>query len=142
MKGLHLSHIELLTSTGIWSFRGQRSAIWWWLLENQSKSLLSNMVSHVIVNHSIGLKYHRYKNMPLCESSGLYVIELRCHTKTCASVGLINLISKHIPLNTWYPILLASDFTINICSPWRLKKGNMIDSCTCHFVFWKQLFFS
>lgn len=130
MKGLHLSCIELFTSTCIWSFRGQQSVIWWWLLENQSKSLSSNMVSHVIVCISIDLKYHSSKNMPLCKSSGLhvYAIEL-CHTKTCASVGLINLISKHILLITRYPILLPTDFPINMLT--NLKKGKKIDSCTC-----------
>lgn len=123
LKGIHLSRIELFTSTCIWSFRGQQSVIWWWLLENQSKSLSYNMVSHVIVCKSINLKY-----MPLCESSGLYAIELY-HTKTCASVGLFNLISKHNLLNTWYPILLATDFPINMLT--NLKKGKKIDLCTC-----------
>lgn len=95
------------------------------------------MVSHVIVCISIDLKYHSNKNMPLCKSSGLYAIEL-CHTKTCASVGLINLISKHIMLITRYPILLATHFPINMLT--NLKKGKKIDSCNCaiessHFIF-------
>lgn len=128
LKGLHLSQIELFTSTAVHVFclsgvnRVSSGDDCW--RTNQRAYRPIWLVMWLFVNQLIGIKYHK-TCLLICISSDLYAIE-QCHTKTCASFGFINLISKHILLNTWYPILLATDFPINMLT--NPKKGNMIET--------------